>query len=512
MLGNRVPSKFQLEKVSTKEVNAGNYTDENQLINVNPEVPYWHMSKEGVLDYIAQHSPSIYAKRGSLYKYFLKDSVEEVESSVYRHKLKGVGKVKCHTVENMMVGITNPGYRKTPVTIKVNEKLWKSSDTVYPEDDPSLRFSVQGNADNDGTGYIYTLQHHTTNPNDTIPVDYIKAGVVWKKAGATFSEASSEYGSTYSGGTSIYTFESNIGSYSKQYEVTDQAYLYALRLKGKDANGRVMKNFKPLILPMPEGEFFAQVRTEQENEHFWGRYAGKNIIDPSTGLHRRIGQGVVEFFEDGNTKAYSRNNFRLGFLKNIFERFLYDRVEPGMADIKVWAGLGLMRLVDEALTLEYDRKAVETPFTNVVKNGSTYEGSKTSGHTLTDMTFLAFDLKPYGRITFEHLPMLDNTEMFSGRRDPKTGKPETSFWGFVPNLGTNTKQNFKLLRRKNSEQYTTVCHALSPMGYINSRAGKNKGYMSVSGKRTYSVHYGIQEGVSCKDTKNTLFLYPKEKF
>jgi len=81
----------------------------------------------------------------------------------------------------------------------------------------------------------------------------------------------------------------------------------------------------------------------------WGRSAGKNIIDPSTGLHRRIGEGIVEFFEDGNIRPYNRNNFSIDFLRGIFNRFFYGKVTPGKANIEVWCGLGLMELVSNAL-------------------------------------------------------------------------------------------------------------------------------------------------------------------
>jgi len=195
-LGNLVPSKFLVEKISRKHIVNGNYTDENALIKANPSIPYWDMSKETVLDYVASATPNIYAQQGGLYKYFTKGAVETVTSSVYRHQLRGTGKTKCVAKENMMKGNSTPGYGFKEIYIKVDQRLFKSSDTIYPEHEPSLRFSVQGNEDPDGTGYIYTLKMHTQRRDDFVDPEILNGGVIWKKAGATFSEASGEYGST----------------------------------------------------------------------------------------------------------------------------------------------------------------------------------------------------------------------------------------------------------------------------------------------------------------------------
>lgn len=507
------PSDFLVSKISRKHLVHGNYTDENALIVSNPDVPYWDMAKDKVLDYIASASPNIYAQEGGLYKYFAKGGIEYVDSSTHRHRLRGTGKVMCIAVENIMKGVKYPGVNHSEVMIKLDQALYQSSDTIYPEHDPSLRFSVQGNPIPDSTGHIYRLVLHSRSSNAYVDPEILEQGVIWRKGGATFSEASGEYGSSYTpGGTSIYTYESNLGSYSKQHEVTDQAYLYALKLKALNKDGKVMSNFPDKILPMPEGEFFAQVRTERENDLFWGRAAGKNVIDVSTGLHRKIGEGIVEFFRDGNIRPYNRSRFSVGFLKSIFNKFFYGKVTPGRANITVWAGLGLMELVDEALTKEYARLPIERAYKDYVKPGATYTGSNTQGKILSDITFLGFDLKPYGRIEFKHLPMLEDTESFGGRVDKRTGKPEMSYWGFVNDLGIGTGQNIKILRRKESEQYTYVCGALSPVGYINRKSGKATGYHSADAVRRYTVHYAIQEGVTCKDTKRTMFLYPADRF
>lgn len=512
-LGNLVPSKFQINVISKKDMEIANYTDENALITVNPEIPYFHTIMDQSLDYIASASPSIYASDGGLYKAFNNsNSVREVPTDVVRWKMKGTGKTKVISLENLMTGNPTPGINHSIVHLKLNKNIYQSSDTIYPEHEPSLRFSVQGNPVADGTGWIYSLVLHDRYDNSYVDPAYLASNVIWCSDGGSVSEGSGEYGSTWTQGTSILVYESSLTSFAQQHEVTDKAYLYTIRLKAKNSKGQDMKGHPDLIMGVPEAEFLAQARYKREHKLFWGRSAGKSIADVSTGLYRRIGEGMIEFYEDGNTRPYHRNKFSTSFLKDIFRRFFYGKVKPGNANIKVQAGLGLMGLVDDALNKEYATIPVERRWADHVKPGSSYNGSATKGLHLSAPTFLGFDLKPYGTIEFVHLPLLDDIEMNGGRVDKKTGKPETSFWGLVSDLGIGTGNNVELLRQSNSEFYNYVCGMLSPVGFINRRKGSNTGFSSSHSKRSYSVHMGVTEGVRVKDTKRTMFIYPAERF
>lgn len=509
-LGNLVPSKFNIDVISKNDLVLANYTNENVLIQTNPEVPYWDYLKDDVIDYVAQASENIYYADGGLYKALAKNNaIREVMSDAVRWHLKGTGTQKVISLENMMSGNPTPGINNSIVLIKLNKNIFQSSDTLYPEHEPSLRFSVQGNPVHDGTGWVYSLKLHDRRYNSYVPTQYLAPHIIWKADGGSVSEGSYEWGSSYKSGTSLLTYESTLTSFAMQHETTDKGWLESVRLRFmKDRNTQDMK-YPELTLPFSEVEWLAQARYMREHKLFWGRSAGRNIEDPSTGLYRRIGEGAIEFYEDGNLRGYHRNKFSTDFLKDIFRKFFYGRVKPGNANIIIQSGLGLMGLVDKALTDSVDRINIERRYDDYIKGGATYPGSMTPGKHITAPTFLGFDLKPYGTVKFVHLPLLDDFESHGGRVDRKTGMPETSFWGFVNDIGLGSGNNMELLRLKNSEIYAHVCGVLSPVGFINQR---NTGYQASHQGRFYTTHVGVTEGVRVKDTKKTMWLHPAERF
>lgn len=511
MLGisNLNKSNFLIDVIDRSAISAENRQDENMLISMNPNIPYWEMSKDQVLDYVASATNSLYANSGSLLQSFAKNNaVRMVKASTFRWQMKGTGKSKTYSLENMMKGNTTPGLGNQEIIIKVNKASWQSSDTVYIDSEPSLRFSVQGPGIPDGTGTIYRLLLHTKSQRGYIDPVYLEPNITWCKSGASVSEGSGEYGSTYMGGTSLLTYETELGNYAKQFEVTDEGYLYALRLREMKPDGSPMAGRPEVYAGLNELEFLVQARWERENQLFWGRSAGKNIIDPSTGLHRRIGDGAIVYYEDGNLMPYHRNKLNVDFFRDMFARFFYNRVAPGKANIEIKAGIGFIMLLDEALTKEFSRSPIEMKYEDYVKPGATFPGSSLSGKHLTRPMLTGFDLAPYGTVKVTHLQVLDDQEQNGGKVDPKTGFPETSFWGFIDDVGIGTGNNVELLRREKSEFYNYVCGMLTPVGFSDQRNGVNTKYSPAHARRSYSIHHGVSEGIRFNDTKRSAFIFP----
>lgn len=511
-LGNLGVSKFQIDTISRADLEHANYTDENVLINTHPETPYFDKIFQGTLDYVASHTENIYSKDTSFLQSFAKSgAVETVESNTVRWKMRGTGQLKIMSMESLMIGNPTPGLGHSSIKLKLNKRIFDVPDTIYPEHEPSLRFSVQENPVADGSGYIYTLQLHDKRATAYVPQEFLKPGIIWKKDGASFSEGSGQWGTTSFRGTSILVYESSLTNFSVQHEVTDAALQYSVRLKAMGKDGKPNDTIPDQIIGLPEATMIQDFKYNIQHTLFWGRSAGKTVLDTSTGSHRVIGEGVIEFYEDGNVTPYNRHRFTMGMFRDTFRKFFYAKVIPERANIKIRAGLGLMGLIDEALTAEFNNLPVKREYNDYVKSGTTYPGSKTPGKYLTTPTFLGFDLKPYGSITVEHLPVLDDFEMNGGRRDKKTGMPETSFWGFIEDLGIGSGNNMTLLKRKNAENYFYVCGAVGPLGYHNGGGSGSKMY-GANAKRTYSVHMGDAAGVAFKDTKRTMFIHPSDRF
>lgn len=504
---NLVPTQFAISKVTKKDLAIANYTSENVLLKANPRVKMWQDLTDGVLEYVATQSPNIYGMHTSLIKSFSNaNAIRYVNSEWVQWSLKGNGKAKVISMENMMPGVKTPGIEHSEITIKVNKNFWKSSDTVYPELAPTMEFTVQGDGVSDGTGFIYTLIYHTTEAMEYVDPSLLEQGLIWIKRGSTVSEGSREYGSSYVGGTSFITFRSNLTSWSKSHETTDKGWATLLKLTAVDANGNKIPGFKDMIITFGEAEFEAQSKYEHEQVLFWSQAAGKNIIDPSTGYYRRIAPGMIQWYMDGNMTPYSTANFSVDHIKNIIRSFMYGRVMPKNSNIVVECGLGLLELVNDALTEKFSVRPIERSQDLYIKPGSSFPGSKQKGFTLTNPQFLGFDMFPYGSVEFKHLPILDNEELLGGLRHPVTGYPLTSYWGFIKNIGIGTTNNVELLKKKNSYFRTYQCGVWSPAGPI---MGQNKrGFVATSGQRGYKLLAGDTFGTRVKDVKRTLFLHP----
>jgi len=509
---NLVPSKYEISNMSMKDLHYANYTDENVLFKMNPQQgKLWEDLTDGVIEYVASASPNIYANEGSLMKYFSsRNAVRMVDNEWVRWSLKGTGKIKCLSMENLMPNNPTPGIGGSEILLKVNHNTWVPSDTVYPECAPTVEFTVQSDAIPDGTGYIFTLQLKSLSDFHYVDSELLDEGLTWCKRGATHSEASNQYGSSYvPGGPSLIQFQSHIGSYSKSHEVTDKGGMHILRMRGKKKMGngyKYMHHKHDYVVHFEEAEFMAQVRYEREQDLFWGRDAGYRIKDGSTGLYRRTGPGLLEFYEDGNMVPYSTENFTVDFLKEIFTTFFYGRVTPNKANIVVRCGIGLMMLVDKALNDEYAKRPIQRTREEYARAGRNFPGSNKKGLTLTSPQIFGFDLNPYGTIRFEHFALLDDVEMNGAWVHPETQMPITSYWGFIDDIGIGLNNNVEILRLRNSEFMTYTCGVYSPVGYINGR--NDSGFTPAHSRRSYKVLYSINEGVRVKDTKRTLFLHP----
>ena len=509
MAFNLIPSKFEIDNFSSKDLMYANYTDENVLFKTNPHHEMWQEVTDNVLEYVATASPNIYGKESSLLKSFSKnDAVRMVDSEWIRWSLKGGGgKVKCISMENMQPGNPTPGIHWSEILVKFSHEFWVSSDTIYPETAPSVEFTVQGAPVSDGTGFVYTLLLKTTDEFEYCEPELLEEGLTWCKRGATHSEASNEYGSSYfPGGPSLITYHTTLGSYSKSHEVTDKGLHQMLRIRAKDANGNEMKNYKDQVVHFSEAEFMAQVRYEREQDLFWGRDSGRNIIDPTTGYHRRTGPGMLEFYEDGNMLEYNEGNFTVDFLRNQFRDYWYGKVAPEKANIVVKCGIELLTLVDKALTAEYAKAPVQKMHDDFIKPGQSFPGSRQNGHTISRPQFLGFEMFPYGTIRFEHMPILDDVELNGGLVHPDTNRPLTSYWGFVDDIGIGATNNVELMILRGSEYMNYVCGAYSPAGAIDGT--NNRGFVPTHSRRSYKILYSVMQGIRMKDTKRTLFLHP----
>jgi hypothetical protein len=332
----------------------------------------------------------------------------------------------------------------------------------------------------------------------------------WCKRGANHSEGSDEYGSSMiTGGPSIITYQTKLGSYSMSHEFSDKSVHAAIRIRAKNPANQYVRDFPDQVILVEEGEFINKTRYQRSQSLFWGRDAGESLMDSTTGLHRRTCAGQLEYYEDGNHLEYDEYTMSIEWLKKELEAFFYNKVKPENARIKFKCGLELLSIINRALTKEYSVKPVQKPYSDFIKDGKAFPGSSQPGKHLTEPQFMGFDMYPYGVVEFEHYPILDDVELNGGFVHPVSGKPLTSYWGFADDYGLGATNNLKHFILKDSEYFNYICGTYSPVGAISN--DNKRGFVSVHSRRSYKLVYSISEGIAMMDTKRTIFLHPAVK-
>ena len=504
------PTKWEVYQEANKEMPWGNFTSENVLLSHFPHSKKATVLLDKVVQTISSSRPSLSGKRTTLWDSLIGSGKERVvEADEVEWMLKGSGNIETIAKENLHPGVKNPGHSFGEFQIKLDNPNFVPGDILAPEIAWDQQVVVQYLPVGDGLDYIYTVQLVTQDPKAYFDPELLEANLKWIKIGASYSEYSTGYGSTQVRANSTYIkFKTWMTDWGKQLEVTNKAHDLNFVLKPKDAESNLeLRDIPKQIISFLEAEFVAEAKWEKELMCWYGRSAGKNIIDHTSGLHRRIGPGVMEFMEDANIMTYPIGNFSIDAIRDFMQEVGWDTISADNANIIVKTGrMGMMQAHDSIREL-YSMLNIQVPFEKFVKQGPAYPGSNSPGYKVLAPSFLSVDLQPFGSLTFEHLPILDNKELNGGIVHPDTKLPLTSYMYYVMDYGLGSDGNIELLRKKDSYMYTYICGTWSPVGPINSGTGRG-GYMSAHSRRSYSLHSADTFGVRMKDVNLSLIIMP----
>ena len=517
-------SKFRVYRESSSPQKYwANYTDENVLLVTNEKIKSITDLTGPMLDWLASAAPSIAPKRTPIQDWMSNSNrVRMVDTDKVKWRLRGTGEIKAMQRENVMAGVSHPGINNTEFQIKLDHEWYVGGDILAPEVDKTCSVIIQGLPEADGTGFIYTVQLSDYDPTSFFPPELLAAGLKWCKIGATYSEASRGYGSTYFGGMSWIEFQSDLSDYGKQLEVTNKAHQLNLRLQatvdGKDVDSFFVhtemggyEEFKGAqIINYLELQFIAQAKWEKELQLYYGRSAGRSVIDPTVGYHRRQGAGLLEFLEDGNIIEYPVDGFTLKMFTEFLQAVWFDRVQPAQRSVTVGTGQAGLQLINEAINAEFAGSSIEADFNTFVgKGGATY-GDGYQGLVYKTAYFTEIQLFPFGRIRFEHWPILDSRYLNGAVLHPETGIPMSSYEMIVMDYGLGNGaegSNVEILKRRDSEVFTYECGTWSPAGPINGRTGY-KGFTSTGPQRSYILYHTDSLGIRVKDVSLTAWFRP----
>lgn len=494
-------SKFIIYQDNPKtEDYFANLYDENILL-ANYNLKGYEDLTDQVVQYLTSAYPGLSQYR-TVFTNFLKNTgrTREVDGSRVRWKLRGNGKLQCFSRGNLMEGVDYPGLQFSDVTLFLDFEGFRDGDTLSPEIEPRVQVIVQGDPVAQGDGYKYNAILVSQEANEYLDPKFLEPDVRWKKAGSSkFSEGSSGYGSFIHGGLSWVEFETDLSKTGKTLEFTDEAHRTNLRAEFWDNTYTKLLDLPEQMITLAEAEFISQINYEKELDMLWGRSAGRNIIDPTTGKYRRIGAGLFDFLED-MLSYYPVESFSIKLLENYLETIWFDRIDGMQPTVVVYTGREGLKQADRAIRKEYGDSAVISRYEDYVERTGERE------LMFKAPLFNAYQIPTFGVIRFEHWPQLDSISQ-GGPKHPKTGKPLTSYEYIIldTGLGMGENSNVQMLNRRNSKFYTYLCGTWSPAG---PNSNQNPKFPVVRGGRSYQLMHGDEYGLYIKDITATAWFKP----
>jgi len=498
-------SQFKIHEESTKHLNWANYASENVLLRTYNKVQPWTDLTEPVLRYLAESSPSLVEKRTPLQDWLQGNGrVRMIDTDEFKWRLKGTGEIKAQALENLMPGVATPGIQTTEFPIKLNTDWFVEGDRLAPDIRKDVQVVIKGLPVSDGTGYIYNVQLVDKDKTSYFPPDLLEPRINWIKLDAVYGEASSGYGSTQFYGGSWIEFMASITDYGKTVEVTNKAHELNLKMTFCDDKGKEIKDYPSQIISYIEAEFLAQAKWEKELGLFYGRSAGKNIIDPTSGKHRRVGPGLMEFLQDGNIIPYPMNGGSISMFVEYLQSVWFDRVSPGDRQIVVYTGQGGLTLWNKWVREEFSESAIVPKYDDFVGKGASHGANSGPSLSMKNPYFNDYQIFPWGNIRVEHWPILDSTYLNGGVLHPETGLPVSSYDFIILDygMGSGDGANIELIKRKNHEVFTYICGTWSPAGPINGRTGMS-GFTATHPARSYNLYHTDSYGLRIKDVSLT---------
>lgn len=495
-------SKFKIyqDKVKSEDYFA-NLTTENILL-ANYDSKGYDDLTDNVVQYLTSNYPGL-EKYQTGFLSFLRErgATRQVESARVRWKLKGSGKLQAFSKGNLQPENDYPGLEHSEFLLWLDVEWYRAGDTLSPEIDPRVQIVLQSDPVADGDGYRYSAQLATLEGSDYLDPEFLADGERWFKSGSSkYSEGSSGYGSFVYGGISWVEFETELNKTGKTAEFTDEAHKVSLRAQLWDNTYQKLLDLPEQVLTLAEAEFLAQIEWEKEQDVLWGRYAGRNIIDSTTGMYRRTAPGVFDFLDDV-ASYYPINGFSMDLLENELEVIGFDRIPKDQARIVVFTGREGLKGADIAIRRKYGESAVVSKYEDYV------ERVGPRNLMFKAPMFNAYEIPNYGVIVFEHLPALDDVSV-GGPKHPVTGKPLRSSEYVIMDVGIGMGDlaNVQALTRRNSKIMGYRCGTYSPAGPINSK--DNKGFVITHPGRSFELFHGDEYGVFIKDITATRWIKP----
>lgn len=504
-------SKFKIYQENTSIQNYwANYADENVLLKTHPRVKPVTDLTDPVMQYVSTSAPSLTDKRTALMDFLMGSGrTRTIDTDWVSWKLKGTGEVQTTAYENMHPNTDFPGIANQTVYLRLNAQFYVDGDIICPDIAKDCQLVVNGLPDGDGTTWVYETTLVDRDGRTFFPPELLEPKLTWIKIDSVYGEASRGYGSFHTSGMSYLEFASSLTDYGKQVEVSNKAHQLNLRMEFYDSNDVKLEQYPAQIISYIEAEFLAEAKWEKEKRLFYGRSSGGQHIDPSSGYHRRIGPGLIEFLEDGNHIPYPVNGGSLDMFEDFLTSIWFDRVDPTRRNVVAYTGQGGLKLWRDWLAEKDLLNHYYKDFNQATRQAASYDSANYSGYKINTSQPTEAAFFPFGSFRVEHWPIFDNTTLNGGILHPETGLPLSSYQFVILDygLGDGVSSNIELLKRKDSEVHTYQCGTWSPLGPLNGASGRG-GFTCSGPNRSYILYHAETLGLRVKDVSLTAWFDP----
>lgn len=410
-----------------------------------------------------------------------KKTEETIGSTEWEWEMKGADTRPLVVMENVLPeSEMTPGKFLTTIKIKLDEKWWVPGDIISPgTSNKKYQCRIQDEVQRHGDGWVYTVRLMTEDPQDFLPVKFLRPGAQWGKLFSKYGEATDQSGSTQF--SFPIGFRNKLSKFRKKYKVTDYASTEVLAVAVPDSSGKMQTSW----IRYADVEYWMQWYRELERGVWYSR-STDTVLD-ANGRPVQSGPGIQEQLEDSHVHRYTHLTGRMieEYLMDIF----YSRVKPG-------AGRKVVGYTGEYGMLNFHRAIQDyTNNSGFVKNIEVFSNKvKSDIHTNArevGVQYVKFNMANGASLELVHNPLYDDRSIHF-EIDPVTGFPtESQRITFLDFSGEANNSNIKLMKKKDGEAFGYVQGMYGPYGPSKGGNMAHAGdYYEMHVEKNCGVHIG----------------------
>lgn len=382
-----------------------------------------------------------------------------------------------------------PGLNNTPVQLWLAQK-WFGPGAILAFDDRNYQVRVQGEPQQDGDTFLYTVVMADGNPQSYIPPSLLTSGKKVSREGSAYEEGSEEADITnYS---APFTLKNQLTTMRLQYDITRSAATDKMIVAYKNPkSGKVSYMWSDYQDWKALRQWYQTIDRFYVYSRYNARPDGTINVPGTNGRPVRIGSGLIEQISPSNRRSFTTMTTSL--VQDFLSDLSYNKL--GKGERKFIALTGEKGMEAFSKMLENKAAAFTTVDTKFVTG---------SGQELTlGGQFTTWKMYNGIELTLTHFPWLDST-VYNRKLHPVTGYPASSYDMIFMDYGIRDgESNVMKVVKKGSENLMWYTGGSIAPGMDMA---KNISTMRSNAKDGYSVNFLTEGGIMIKDPTTCGYL------